>query len=71
MDSFLDHLKDYGYWMYLAVAGYLGWNHKRLDLVIQEQVKTAQKVEDLKETLEHVRDGVDKLTDHLLTTKRS
>lgn len=90
----LDGIKDYLYWVYLAIAGYVGWNHKRiddvikeqaitahkvsalinehaistqkLDLVIKEQTVTSQKVNDLRESVDHVREGIDKITDHLL-----
>lgn len=67
--SIVQSIKDYIYMGYIAVVGYLGWNHRRLDSVILEQSKTAQKVESLEDTLDHVRKGVDKLIDHLLDNR--
>jgi len=64
--SFIEQARDYIYWVYLAAVGYIGWNHKRVDSVIEAQGKTEQKVNDLKEDLQHVRQGVDRLTEHLL-----
>ncbi len=70
MDQFFIAIKEYMHLIYLAVAGYLGWNHKRIDNVILEQTKTAEKVENLKETLDHIRQSVDKLTTHLIDNSR-
>jgi hypothetical protein len=68
-NSFLESLKSYGYWAYLGIAGYVSWNHKRVDNLIKDQATTGQKVEDLKDLLEHVRQGVDRLNGHLIDSK--
>jgi hypothetical protein len=64
--DFLGDLKVYGYWIYLAIAGYMGWNHKRIDNVIKESAVTRQDVTNLKDTVDHIRNGVDKLTERLI-----
>lgn len=68
--DFFEGLKSYGYWAYLAIIGYLGWNHKRIDAVITDQAVTRQDVKNLTSTVDHIRVGVDMLTKHLLDKDR-
>lgn len=67
--DFWSEFKTYGYWLYLAIAGYVGWNHNRIDGVIKEQASTRQDVANLKDTINHISNGVDMLTKHLLENK--
>ncbi len=64
--DFLGDIKVYANWLYLAIAGYLGWNHKRIDNVIVQQAIANQKIVSLEENIKHIRDGVDKLTNRFI-----
>lgn len=69
MEHMWQEVKDYFYYVYLVAAGYLTWNHKRIDKVINDASRLEQELDDLQDNLKHIRDGVDRLTFHLLQKK--
>lgn len=67
--SFWQDIKDYFYYIYVIIIGYLTWNHKRLDKVTQDTLMLDEKVNNIEKDLDHIRQGIDKLTYHLLDKK--
>lgn len=63
-------VKEYFYYVYMVVIGYLTWNHKRVDKVVQDTSRMDQELDDLKDNVKHIRDGVDRLTFHLLRKEK-
>jgi hypothetical protein len=52
------------------VIPYLVYNHQRVDKVIKEQAVTNSKVNDIKEDIKEIKDGVNKLVERELNKKR-